>query len=75
MVQVVASAAGQCIGKTTGQVGHQVVLQIPNARLWSPDDPFLYDLEVSVVSASHAAATFIVVGVSFMYGSAHTMYT
>lgn len=51
ITQVVASAAGQCIGEASGQVGHQIVLQIPDARLWSPDDPFLYDLEVSLVSA------------------------
>lgn len=53
-MQVVASTAGQCIGQASGQVGHQIVLQIPDARLWSPDDPFLYDLEVSLVSTSFA---------------------
>lgn len=27
-------------------------IKTPDMRLWSPDDPFLYDLEVSLVSAS-----------------------
>lgn len=46
---MVASAAGQCVGQTSEQVGQQILLQIPNARLWSPDDPFLYNLEISLV--------------------------
>lgn len=25
-----------------------ITLKVPNAKLWSPDDPFLYDLEVSL---------------------------
>lgn len=28
--------------------GPETVLHIPNARLWSPDDPFLYDLTVQI---------------------------
>ena len=46
---MVASVAGQCVGQTSEQVGQQILLQIPNARLWSPDDPFLYNLEISLV--------------------------
>ena len=34
-------------GSATG--GAMQVLSIPNAKLWSPDSPFLYDLTVSVV--------------------------
>ena len=50
-LQVTASASGQPVGQASGHVGQETVLQIPNARLWSPDDPFLYDLQVSLVSA------------------------
>lgn len=50
-LQVVASASGQCVGQASGKVGQDIVLQIHNLKLWSPDRPFLYDLEVSVVSA------------------------
>ncbi|MEU6370394.1 PA14 domain-containing protein [Streptomyces sp. NPDC046931] len=32
----------------TGRSGKPLTLRIRNPRLWSPDDPFLYDLKVSV---------------------------
>ncbi|KAL3141486.1 hypothetical protein ABBQ32_005048 [Trebouxia sp. C0010 RCD-2024] len=48
LAQVVASASGQCVGQASGKVGQDIVLQIHNLKLWSPDRPFLYDLEVSV---------------------------
>ncbi|WP_276089150.1 sugar-binding domain-containing protein [Pedobacter sp. JY14-1] len=28
--------------------GSSITLKVPNAKLWSPDDPFLYDLEVTL---------------------------
>lgn len=31
-----------------GDVGVNIAIPIKNARLWSPDDPFLYDLEVTL---------------------------
>ncbi|DBB10511.1 hypothetical protein WJX82_011175 [Trebouxia sp. C0006] len=48
--QVTASASGQVQGQASGTVGQDFVLQISNSHLWSPDDPFLYDLEVVLVS-------------------------
>ena len=27
---------------------HELVLDIPNARLWSPDDPFLHDVDITL---------------------------
>ncbi|MFJ2606481.1 PA14 domain-containing protein [Streptomyces sp. NPDC087425] len=36
------------VGTVTGRSGGPLTLRIPDARLWSPDDPFLYDLKVSV---------------------------
>lgn len=36
------------VATATGRSGTPLTLQIRNARLWSPDDPFLYDLKVSV---------------------------
>ncbi|MEU7424933.1 PA14 domain-containing protein [Streptomyces sp. NPDC040750] len=49
-VQVTATAyAGKRrIATATGRTGEPLTLAIPHARLWSPDDPFLYDLKVSV---------------------------
>lgn len=49
-MQVTASASGQLQGQASGTVGQDFALQIPNAHLWSPDDPFLYDLEVVLIS-------------------------
>lgn len=50
-VQASASASGQTLGQAAGRVGQEFALQIPNAHLWSPDDPFLYDLEVTLTSS------------------------
>ncbi|WP_455431057.1 PA14 domain-containing protein [Streptomyces anandii] len=36
------------VATATGRTGAPLTLRIPHARLWSPDDPFLYDLRVSV---------------------------
>ncbi|MBL9134704.1 MAG: DUF4965 domain-containing protein [Verrucomicrobiales bacterium] len=33
---------------TTKDATHAMTLKVPNARLWSPDDPFLYDLRVTL---------------------------
>ncbi|GAB3447201.1 AbfB domain-containing protein [Actinophytocola sediminis] len=38
------------IGSATGTVGTHLRIPVPNARLWSPDDPFLYDLRVTMGS-------------------------
>jgi hypothetical protein len=47
-VQAVVSIGGQTVATATGTVGASIHIAIPNARLWSPDDPFLYDLRVSL---------------------------
>ncbi|WP_410660377.1 AbfB domain-containing protein [Amycolatopsis sp. lyj-112] len=39
-------SGGQVVGTATGAVGSHLRIPVPNARLWSPDDPFLYDLRV-----------------------------
>lgn len=36
------------VGSISGSIGNELLIPIPNARLWSPDDPFLYDLRVSL---------------------------
>ncbi|MEU0806923.1 PA14 domain-containing protein [Streptomyces sp. NPDC005970] len=40
----------QAVATVSGRSGAPLTLKIHNARLWSPDDPFLYDLKVSVGS-------------------------
>lgn len=41
-----ASSAGQPVGSSVGVVGQGFTLPVPQAHLWSFDDPFLYDLDV-----------------------------
>ncbi|MFD7283714.1 PA14 domain-containing protein [Streptomyces sp. NPDC059862] len=36
------------VATARGRSGEPLTLSIPRPRLWSPDDPFLYDLKVSV---------------------------
>ncbi|TCO54837.1 AbfB domain-containing protein [Actinocrispum wychmicini] len=37
---------GQVVASANGTVGSHIRIPIPNARLWSPTDPFRYDLRV-----------------------------
>jgi hypothetical protein len=41
---------GQVVGTATGTVGASLRVPVPNTRLWTPDDPFLYDLRVTLAS-------------------------
>ncbi|MFE2579621.1 PA14 domain-containing protein [Streptomyces sp. NPDC059378] len=47
-VTATAYAGKHRVATVTGRSGKALTLRIPKARLWSPDDPFLYDLKVSV---------------------------
>lgn len=47
-VSVVVSAEGRTVAHASGTSDEPLALSIPDARLWSPEDPFLYDLEVRV---------------------------
>jgi len=40
------------VGKRTDKVGKEIILPIKNAKLWSPDSPFLYDLNVTLKDGS-----------------------
>ncbi|WP_084793885.1 AbfB domain-containing protein [Actinokineospora bangkokensis] len=42
---------GRIVGTATGAVGARLRVPVPNARLWSPDDPFLYDLRVTLTGS------------------------
>ncbi|MFJ7128946.1 LamG-like jellyroll fold domain-containing protein [Streptomyces sp. NPDC098101] len=43
---VARDTRGRVVGRTTGPAGAELRLPVANQRLWSPDDPYLYDLEV-----------------------------
>ena len=47
-VEAVATADGKVVGRVVGTPDAPLLLPVPSARLWSPEDPFLYDLEVKV---------------------------
>jgi len=47
-VDAVVSAAGQEVARITGMANSELLVSLPNAHLWSPDDPFLYDLKVTL---------------------------
>jgi hypothetical protein len=49
-VTVAASDRGLVVGRAKGRSGQALELNIPEARLWSPDDPHLYDLKVTLWS-------------------------
>ncbi len=47
-VRVVVEDGGREVASGAGVVGEMVSITIPEPRLWSPDDPFLYDLVVTL---------------------------
>lgn len=51
-VRLTASAGGKVIASTIIRANRRATLAIPNARLWSPDDPYLYDLKAELVTAA-----------------------
>ncbi len=47
---VVLKLQGRKVAEATGTVGSPIELSVPNAKLWSPTNPWLYDLEVTLAS-------------------------
>ncbi len=48
-VRLTASADGKIVATTTARINREVFLKVPGARLWSPSDPFLYDLKAELI--------------------------
>jgi beta-galactosidase/beta-glucuronidase len=55
--EAVAYAAGQEVGRAKGAVGSSFSLPVPKARPWSPEDPFLYDLKITLFENGQPADT------------------
>ena len=49
-VHLKARFAGQDVAETSGPAGEALELRIPQPKLWWPEEPNLYDLEVSLLS-------------------------
>jgi len=50
MAKVAVLEDGQTIARAEGEAGEPIVLKIPQPRLWSPESPSLYDLDVRLGS-------------------------
>jgi beta-galactosidase/beta-glucuronidase len=48
VVEAIALAGDGEVSHASASGGQQFALAIPNAKLWSPDDPFLYGLKVTL---------------------------
>jgi hypothetical protein len=46
-IEAIALAGGKKVASAKGKPGEVITLPIPTGRLWSPDDPFLYDLKIT----------------------------
>ncbi|GFE76015.1 glycoside hydrolase family 2 protein [Novosphingobium sp. TCA1] len=49
-VRLTARAGGKVIATRIVRAGRHAALDIPDAHLWSPDDPYLYDLVAELVT-------------------------
>ncbi|MFJ4467888.1 AbfB domain-containing protein [Streptomyces sp. NPDC089424] len=48
--RVTVSAGGTTVGTATGTVGTEFTVPVPGPRLWTPEDPFLYDVKADLLS-------------------------
>jgi beta-galactosidase/beta-glucuronidase len=49
IIEVKVIENGNVIGTGKGAAGQEVLVSVPNAKLWSPESPFLYDMKVAVL--------------------------
>ncbi|MBI2423217.1 MAG: hypothetical protein HYV27_10340 [Candidatus Hydrogenedentes bacterium] len=56
-VELRATLGGVEVGKVSGVAGTAMALPVPDAKLWSPDTPTLYDLEVKLLRGAQAVDT------------------
>jgi beta-galactosidase/beta-glucuronidase len=50
VIEIVLSDMNKVVGKAKVAAGQVVEIPVPDAKLWSPDSPFLYDMEVRLYS-------------------------
>lgn len=47
-VELQVLEAGKVVARNAGKPGEKISVKIPDAKLWSPESPFLYDLKVKL---------------------------
>jgi hypothetical protein len=57
-IDVTVRDGDRVIAEGTGLAGTSMLLEIRDARLWSPDDPHLYDLEVAIPGGDRTVSYF-----------------
>ena len=50
---VVVQSRNKGFPSASGRVGEPIHVRVPKAHLWSPDDPYLYEAEIILVSSLH----------------------
>ena len=53
-VEATVLAEGQALATARGSAGVELAINLPSPRLWSPQQPFLYDLKVTLKRGEHA---------------------
>lgn len=51
-VEIIALSSNREIARVTGAANREINLPLPSPHLWTPDDPFLYDLKVTLTDGS-----------------------
>lgn len=49
LIEVKVFDKGKLVSTSKAAVGQDVLVAVPEAKLWSPESPFLYDMEISLV--------------------------
>jgi galactose mutarotase len=57
-LQAVARAGDSAVARGEGPADAPLALRLPQARLWSPDDPFLYGLSISLTGGDSIESYF-----------------
>ena len=53
-IEAVAFADGKEVSRVNGLPNSELILALPEPRLWSPDNPFLYDLHVTLKNGENS---------------------
>ncbi|MFJ4699941.1 AbfB domain-containing protein [Streptomyces sp. NPDC088768] len=56
-VRVTVSTGGRTVGTATGTVGGALSVPVPSPHLWTPEDPFLYDVRAELLDGTTVTDT------------------